>query len=82
MGFGDVKLLAAVGLLFGTYGILIVLILTILTSGFYFIFLMLLKKLKRGDYQPLGPFIVAASVIYICLYDQVNYLIFLYMSQF
>ena len=82
MGFGDVKLLAAVGLLFGTYGILIVLILTILTSGFYFIFLMLFKKLKRGDYQPLGPFIVAASVIYICLYDQVNYLIFLYMSQF
>ena len=82
MGFGDVKLLAAVGLLFGTYGILIVLILTILTSGFYFIFLMLFKKLKRGDYQPLGPFIVAASIIYICLYDQVNYLIFLYMSQF
>lgn len=82
MGFGDVKLLAAVGILVGTYGIIIVLILTILISGLSFIVLMLAKKLKRGDYQPLGPFIVVASIIYICLYDQVNYLIYLYMSQF
>lgn len=82
MGFGDVKLLAAVGILVGTYGIIIVLILTILISGLYFIALMLAKKLKRGDYQALGPFIVASTIIYVALYDRVNYLIYLYMSQF
>jgi leader peptidase (prepilin peptidase)/N-methyltransferase len=82
MGFGDVKLLAAVGILVGTYGIIIVLILTILISGLYFIILMIAKKLKRGDYQALGPFIVASTIIYIALYDRVNYLIYLYMSQF
>jgi prepilin signal peptidase PulO-like enzyme (type II secretory pathway) len=82
MGFGDVKLLAAVGVLLGTYGIIIVLIMTVLISGIYFIILMLAKKLKRGDYQALGPFIVASSILYLALYDKVNYLVYLYMSQF
>ena len=82
MGFGDVKLLAAVGALVGTYGIILVLIMTVLISGIWFIILMLAQKLKRGDYQPLGPFIVAATVIYICFFDAVHYLVNLYLGQF
>ena len=82
MGFGDVKLLAAIGLICGLRGILIVLIITILTSGLWFILLLLTKKIQRGENKPLGPYIAAACAIYIVFYNQVNHLVNLYLSLY
>jgi prepilin signal peptidase PulO-like enzyme (type II secretory pathway) len=80
MGFGDVKLLVAVGFLCGIRGILIVLILTMLISGIWFILLLLAKKIQRSDNKPLGPYIVASCAIYIVFYSQVNQLVNWYLS--
>lgn len=65
MGFGDVKLFAAAGLLFGLKGIVIVLILTVFSSAFVFGAGLITGKLKPGDAQPLGPFTAASAALYI-----------------
>jgi len=80
MGFGDVKLLAAIGLICGFRGILIVLIITILTSGLWFILLLLAKKIQRGENKPLGPYIVAACALYLIFQEQVNQIVNWYLA--
>jgi leader peptidase (prepilin peptidase)/N-methyltransferase len=80
MGFGDVKLLAAIGLICGVRGILIVLIITILTSGLWFILLLLTKKIQRGENKPLGPYIVAACALYLMFQEQVNQIVNWYLA--
>ena len=65
MGFGDVKLMSAVGLVCGLRGIVIVFILTIFSSALVFSAGLISGKLKSGDQQPLGPFIAAAAALYI-----------------
>ncbi len=82
MGFGDVKLLAAIGFLCGLRGILTVLVLTILTSGIWFILLLLAKKIKRGDHKPLGPYIAAACGLYLIFRDQINQMVNWYFSLY
>jgi len=82
MGFGDVKLLAAAGLLCGIRGILTVLVLTVLTSGIWFIILLAAKKIRRGDHKPLGPYIAASCGIYFVFYSQVGSLVDLYLDLY
>lgn len=65
MGFGDVKLFAAIGLLLGLKGVVIVLILTVFSSAFVFGIGLMIKRLKAGDAKPFGPFIAASSALYI-----------------
>ena len=65
MGFGDIKLLAAIGLLAGLKGTLIILMLTILSSGLTLGVLYVTGRVKRDDEQPLGPFIAAATAAFI-----------------
>jgi len=55
MGFGDVKLLASIGLMCGTKGIIIILFLTIFSSAFIFSIALLLKQITSGNEQPLVP---------------------------
>lgn len=82
MGFGDVKLLAAIGFLCGLRGILIVLVITIFTSGIWFILLLLTKKIKRGDNKPLGPYIVCACALYLMFRDQINQIVNWYIGLY
>lgn len=63
MGFGDVKLMGALGLYFGLYGIIAVSVLSFLIGAIISIYLLISKKKKTDEYIPFGPFIVIASYI-------------------
>jgi leader peptidase (prepilin peptidase)/N-methyltransferase len=65
LGFGDVKLLAAIGLFAGTEGILAVLFLTIFSSALFLGIGLLTRRITKEQEQPLGPFIVASAAAYI-----------------
>jgi prepilin signal peptidase PulO-like enzyme (type II secretory pathway) len=79
MGFGDVKLFAAAGLLLGLKGTVIVLILTVFSSAFAFGAGLITGKLKPGDEEPLGPFIAASAALYILFRPELSALADLYM---
>jgi prepilin signal peptidase PulO-like enzyme (type II secretory pathway) len=74
MGFGDVKLLTAIGLISGLKGVVIVLLITIFSSALVFAFGLMTGKIKSGDAQPLGPFIAAAASIYFLFQTELNFL--------
>ncbi len=78
MGFGDVKLMSAVGLVCGLRGIVIIFILTIFSSALVFSAGLISGKLKSGDQQPLGPFIAAAAALYILFYPELIFLVDFY----
>ncbi|HVI41471.1 MAG TPA: A24 family peptidase [Anaerovoracaceae bacterium] len=80
MGFGDVKLFAAVGLLFGLKGVVIILIITIFSSAFVFGIGLLTGKLKTGEEQPLGPFVAASASLYILFQPELTMLADLYIN--
>lgn len=66
MGFGDVKLMAALGLFFGFRGIIAVAILSFLIAALYSIGLLIVQKIRHKElieYIAFGPFIVVASFI-------------------
>ena len=65
MGFGDVKLMGALGLYFGAMNIGIVAILSFLIGAILSILLIAFKIKKTSDYIPFGPFIVIAAFIMI-----------------
>lgn len=79
MGFGDVKLFAAIGLLFGLKGVVIILIFTVFSSAFVFGIGLLAGKMKTGDEQPLGPFIAASASLYILFQPEISVLAEFYM---
>ncbi len=82
MGFGDVKLLAAAGFMCGIRGILVILALTVLLSGVWFMLLILAKKIRRGDHKPLGPYIAASCGLYTVFYTKVNMLVDMYLGLY
>jgi leader peptidase (prepilin peptidase)/N-methyltransferase len=63
MGFGDVKLMGALGLYFGFSGIIVVALLAFLIGAIISIILLATKKKKTDEYIPFGPFIVIAAII-------------------
>lgn len=65
LGFGDVKLLAAVGLISGVKGVVVILTLTIFSSALVFGAGLITGKVKYGEEQPLGPFIAASTALYV-----------------
>ena len=65
MGFGDVKLMGALGLYFGLYGIIVVSLIAFLLGAVISIVLIATKKKKSDEYIPFGPFIVMAAIIVI-----------------
>lgn len=80
MGFGDVKLFAAIGLLTGLEGTVIILILTVFSSAFVFGVGLLTGKLSAEEEQPLGPFITAAAALFILFKPELLSLAALYMQ--
>ncbi len=63
MGFGDVKLMGALGLFFGLSNIIIITLLSFLIGAVLSIVLLITKIRKTSEYIPFGPFIVIASFI-------------------
>ncbi len=67
LGFGDVKLFAAIGLSLGLYGTAIVLVGTSFLSCIVYMIRLLRKKISKGDAQPLADIIALVCSIYILL---------------
>ena len=63
MGFGDGKLMGALGLFFGLSNIIIITILSFLIGAILSIILLITKIKKTSEYIPFGPFIVIATFI-------------------
>jgi len=72
MGFGDVKLMAALGFLLGPTGIMFTFIAGFLGSGAFFGVALLLKKIKIKDEEPLGPFLGMAAILYLVFYKDLH----------
>ena len=63
MGFGDVKLMAALGLYFGVANIIMITLISFLLGAIISIILLVTKIKKTSEYIPFGPFIVMATFI-------------------
>lgn len=63
MGFGDVKLMGALGLYFGLSNIIVVTLLSFLIGAILSIILLATKIKKIDEYIPFGPFIVIGTFI-------------------
>ena len=63
MGFGDVKLMGALGLYFGLSNIIIITLVSFLIGAILSIILLATKLKKTNEYIPFGPFIVIATFI-------------------
>ena len=62
MGFGDVKLMGGLGLIFGLTNILIITVISFLVAAIISIAVMIIKR-SADQYIPFGPFIVIATFI-------------------
>lgn len=63
MGFGDVKLMAALGFLFGIKNILVITLVSFVFGALIGGAMLIVKKDESDGYIPFGPFIVIAAVI-------------------
>lgn len=65
LGFGDVKLFAAVGLVAGPVGVSVILMASSFLSCIVFGIGLLRKKVKRTDLLALGPYIAFSASVYL-----------------
>ena len=63
MGFGDVKLMGTLGLIFGLQNIIAITIMSFLIGAVLSIILLVSKIKKMDEYIPFGPFIIIAVFI-------------------
>ena len=63
MGFGDVKLMGALGLYFGLSNIIAITLVSFLIGAILSIILLATKIKKMDEYIPFGPFIVLGTFI-------------------
>lgn len=63
MGFGDVKLMGALGLYFGLSNIIAITLVSFLIGAVLSVILLATKIKKTNEYIPFGPFIVIATFI-------------------
>lgn len=63
MGFGDVKLMASLGLLFGLSNIIVITLLSFLIGAILSVLLLITKIKKSSEYIPFWPFIVIGTFI-------------------
>lgn len=65
MGFGDIKLIGALGLYFGVSNIIAISLMAFLIGAIISIIILVTKKKKSNEYIPFGPFIIIAAFIMI-----------------
>lgn len=78
MGFGDVKLMASLGLFLGVKNILVVTLLSFLIGAIVSVALLVTKKKDKTSYIPFGPFIVIS--VFIIMFIKADYIIEMYIS--
>ena len=81
VGFGDVKLFAAVGFLCGFPEAIYVFIFSILLAGVHFLILMLLRRIVPEQYMPMGPYICAACLLELAFRSRIAALVQQYLSM-
>ena len=69
MGFGDVKLMGALGLFFGLQNTIVITVLAFLVGAIISIVVMIVKK-SLDQYIPFGPFIVIGTIITMLVHSQ------------
>ncbi len=67
LGFGDVKLMLAIGLNTGLYGAVAVMAVASIVSGIWFAVGILRHKHTKNDMKPLGPFLSGAAIAWLVL---------------
>lgn len=85
MGFGDVKLFAAVGIATGFPNVIIALLIAVLTAFLIIILTVIVNKARKKEtenYIPFGPSICIGVYITVVLHQLISYLISLYFSLF
>lgn len=80
MGFGDVKLMGALGLVFGFTRIIIIAVLAFLLAAIISIFLLVTKIKKGNEYIPFGPFIILST--FLTVFIPSNLLIYILIKIF
>ena len=80
MGFGDVKLMGALGLFFGLSNIIVITLMSFLIGAILSIILLIARRKKTSEYIPFGPFIVIAT--YICMYIPFEQIVKVLMTIF
>lgn len=79
-GFGDVKLMAAIGALFGFPMVFLAFFFAVLTALVHIIILFFAKKAKNGSYLPMGPYICTGCTLLLLLSGPVAMAIRMYLS--
>lgn len=80
MGFGDVKLMACLGLYFGFSKIIVIALLSFLIGAILSILLLVTKIKKSDEYIPFGPFIVLGA--FITIFVPFDTILFILMKIF
>ena len=71
MGGGDIKLLAMIGAFLGWQSVLMTLVFASVTGAVVGSSLMALRRMKRGEAMPFGPFLVGGAVVSMFFYQDV-----------
>lgn len=80
MGFGDVKLMAGLGLIFGLINTIMISVLSFLLGSIISIILLILRRKKGSEYIPFGPFIILAT--YTIMFVPQNIMLFTLLKIF
>ncbi len=65
LGFGDIKLFGAIGLVAGFKGAVYILLFATFSSALIFVVRLVMQQIRLKDEQPVGPFIAAGTASYI-----------------
>lgn len=80
MGFGDVKLMGALGLTFGLTSTIMIAVISFLLGAIISLILLLTRKKKSSEYIPFGPFIVLAT--FLIIFVPHNIMLFILLKIF
>jgi len=71
MGGGDIKLAAVCGLYLGMNQVIFAFLITAYIAGFILLVLLLMRKLKKGQYVPFGPFLSVGVLTSVLFFDKI-----------
>jgi len=80
LGMGDLKLMVVCGIVCGTSGTVIAMLIGILAAGIWFAAAIALKKVRSEEYMPLGPFLIFGTLFTLCFRPMVDAFLAWYIS--
>ena len=81
MGFGDVKLMGALGLYFGLSNIIAITLVSFLIGAILSVILLATKIKKMDEYIPFGPFIVIGTFVSIFVpFETIKYALLMFFT--